>query len=142
MKLVLLGVNHRTAPVEIRERFAVPEKRLPEATQRLAEYPGVDEAMIISTCNRVELLASCKNGSLDLRGFLKNYFNCDPKDDQLYEYQGADAMRHLFRVASSLDSMVVGEPQILGQVKESYAVARGVHAIHSYLDSVVTRAFA
>src|SRR3954462_10473411 len=144
MRLSLLGVNHRTAPVEIRERFAIPESRLAEATQRLAKHPGVEEGMIVSTCNRVELLVASENGHTDLRGFLQEYFKADlaPYAEHLYELDQRDAIRHLFRVASSLDSMIVGEPQILGQVKEAYAVARGVGAIHSNLNAVITRAFA
>src|SRR4051812_5718139 len=144
MRLSLLGVNHRTAPVEIRERFAIPESRLAEATERLAHFPGVDEGMIVSTCNRVELLVSSVNGRTDLRRFLCDYFKTDvsPYEQHLYEFQEREAVRHLFRVAASLDSMIVGEPQILGQVKEAYAVARGVGAIHSNLNAVLTRAFA
>src|SRR5882724_11347782 len=144
MRLSLLGVNHRTAPVEIRERFAIPESRLAEATQRLARHPGVEEGMIVSTCNRVELLVSSENGHTDLRGFLREYFKTDvsPYEEHLYELNERDAVRHLFRVAASLDSMIVGEPQILGQVKEAYAVARGVGAVHSNLNGVITRAFA
>src|SRR3954465_5800261 len=144
MRLSLLGVNHRTAPVEIRERFAIPESRLAEATQRLAKHPGVEEGMIVSTCNRVELLVSSENGHTDLRGFLQEYFKADLAHyaEHLYELHQRDVVRHLFRVASSLDSMVVGEPQILGQVKEAYAVARGVGAVHSNLNAVITRAFA
>ena len=112
MRLSLLGVNHRTAPVEIRERFAIPESRLAEATERLAHHPGVDEGMIVSTCNRVELLVSSLNGRTDLRGFLREYFKTDPSpyEQHLYEFQEREAVRHLFRVASSLDSMIVGEP--------------------------------
>jgi len=144
MRLSLLGVNHRTAPVEIRERFAIPESRLAEATQRLARHPGVEEGMIVSTCNRVELLVSSENGHTDLRGFLREYFKTDVAsyEEHLYELNERDAVRHLFRVAASLDSMIVGEPQILGQVKEAYAVARGVGAVHSNLNAVITRAFA
>ena len=84
--------------------------------------------MIISTCNRVELIANVQNGTADLRGFLKDYFQLDPAEleQHFYEYREQDAVRHIFRVASSLDSMVVGEPQILGQVKEAYATARAV----------------
>src|SRR3954463_2281011 len=144
MRLSLLGVNHRTAPVEIRERFAIPESRLAEATQRLAKHPGVEEGMIVSTCNRGGLLVSSENGHTDLRGFLQDYFKADlaPYAEHLYDLNERDAVRHLFRVAASLDSMIVGEPQILGQVKEAYAVARGVGAIHSNLNAVITRAFA
>jgi glutamyl-tRNA reductase len=144
MRLSLLGVNHRTAPVEIRERFAIPESQLAEATDRLAHHPGVDEGMIVSTCNRVELLVSSPNGHTDLRGFLRDYFKIDisPYEQHLYEFQERDVVRHLFRVAASLDSMIVGEPQVLGQVKSAFAVARGVGAVRSNLNVVVTKAFA
>jgi glutamyl-tRNA reductase len=144
MNLQLIGLNHKSAPVEVRERLALPESRLPEACKRLVEHPGIEEGMILSTCNRVEMLAKTKNGSADLRGFIRDYFQVDPADfdTHFYEYREQDAVRHLFRVTSSLDSMVVGEPQILGQVKEAYAVARAVGSVHSQLDSLLTRAFA
>ena len=145
MRFQLIGVNHKTAPVEVRERLAIPESRLPEACKKLAEHPGIDEGMILSTCNRVEILTNSKNGSgADLRGFLQNYFQIDGGElnKHLYEYNEQEAVRHLFRVAASLDSMVVGEPQILGQVKEAYATARAVGAVRAQLDQLVTRAFA
>ena len=131
MNFRLIGVNHNSAPVEVRERLAIPESRLPEALQRLVQHPGVDEGLILCTCNRVELLARTHNGSADLRGFLHNYFRLDPAEIEphLYDYRESDAIRHLFRVTSSLDSMVVGEAQILGQVKEAYATARAVGAM-------------
>jgi len=143
MNFMLIGVNHTTAPLDVREQLAIPESHLPEATRRLAEYPGVEEAMILSTCNRVELLANC-DPAADLRGFLRDYFQVEPARyaDCLYEYREREAVRHLFRVAASLDSMVVGEPQILGQVKEAYATARAVGAIRSHLDALVSRSFA
>jgi len=144
MNFLLVGVNHKTAPVEVRERFAIPESRLPEVTRSLATYPGVDEAMIVSTCNRVEMLVRASNGDCDLRGFISEHMGLKPEqyDKHIYEKRERDAVRHVFRVASSLDSMVVGEPQILGQVKEAYAVARGVGALQSQLDALMTRAFA
>ncbi|HZE26098.1 MAG TPA: glutamyl-tRNA reductase [Terriglobales bacterium] len=145
MRFQLIGVNHNTAPVEVRERLSIPESRLPEACKRLTEHPGIEEGMILSTCNRVEILANTKNGApADLRGFLQNYFHLDAAELErhLYEYTEQDAVRHLFRVAASLDSMVVGEPQILGQVKEAYATARAVGAVRAQLDQLVTRAFA
>ena len=144
MNFQLIGVNHQTAPVEVRERLAIPESRLPDALKQFAQHPGVDEGLILSTCNRVELLAQTKNGSADLRGFLRNFFQVEPSelDKHLYEFREQDAIRHVFRVTSSLDSMVVGEPQILGQVKEAYATARAVGAVHSQLDLLLTRAFA
>ncbi|MBZ5567857.1 MAG: glutamyl-tRNA reductase [Acidobacteriia bacterium] len=144
MTFQLIGLNHRTAPLEVRERLAISEAKLPAAVQQLALHPGVEEAMIVSTCNRVELLARSRNGGADLRAFLGEYFKIDPGqfDQHLYEYLDKDAIRHLFRVTASLDSMVVGEPQVLGQVKEAYAVARAVGTVNAQLDALVTRAFA
>jgi len=144
MKLQLIGVNHNSAPVEVRERLAIPEWRLAEACRQLVEHPGVEEGMILATCNRVELIAHLKNGSGDLRAFLRDYFqvDLDQFERHLYEYHEQDAIRHVFRVAASLDSMVLGEPQILGQVKEAYATARAVGAVRAQLDQLLTRAFA
>ncbi|MFB3917374.1 MAG: glutamyl-tRNA reductase [Terriglobales bacterium] len=144
MNFLLTGVNHRSAPLGVRERFAIPEAKLPEAVQRLTQYPGIEEGLILSTCNRVEFVARSTNGSTDLTGFLSDLFQASPEQfkQYLYEYREKDAVRHVFRVASSLDSMIVGEPQILGQVKEAYAVARAVGAVNSQLDALFTRAFA
>jgi glutamyl-tRNA reductase len=144
MKLQLIGVNHNSAPVEVRERLAIPESRLADACQRLAQHPGIDEGVILCTCNRVEVLAATQNGAADLRRFLHDYFQVDEREFEphLYEYREKEAVRHLFRVASSLDSMVVGEPQILGQVKEAYATARAVGAVGGQLDQLFSRAFA
>ena len=144
MNFHLIGLNHKSSPVEVRERLAIPEQRLPEALEKLVSVPGVSEGMILSTCNRVEILARSENGRVDLRQFLQQYFPLEASsyEPHLYEYRRADAVRHVFRVASSLDSMVVGEPQILGQVKEAYAVARAAGTVQSYLDLLLTRAFA
>ena len=143
MKFHLIGVNHNSAPLDVRERLAVPEARLPQAIGELVKQPGVDEGMVISTCNRVEVLTSTQQGA-DLRGFLQSYFGVSPDaiHAHIYEFQERAAVRHVFRVASSLDSMVVGEPQILGQVKEAYTVARGLGAVHSSLEALLSRAFA
>lgn len=139
---VLLGVNHKTAPIELREQLAIPAHRLGAATQRLLACSGIHEGMILSTCNRVEILTN-QESTADLVSFLNDYFAVDPAllRPHLYEYRDREAVRHLFRVASSLDSMVVGEPQILGQVKASYTVARSVGAIQSNLDKLLQSAF-
>lgn len=144
MNFQLIGVNHKTAPVEIRERLDIPVASLPDALKRLVQHAGVDEGLILCTCNRVEVLAKTRNGSADLRGFMRDYFRVEPStyESHLYEFSEREAIRHLFRVTASLDSMVVGEPQILGQVKEAYATARTAGAIHSHLDHLLTRAFA
>jgi len=144
MRFQLIGVNHNSAPVEMRERLAIPESRLPDACRDLTAHPGIEEGMVISTCNRVELVTHTTNGAADLRGFLREHFQvkADELDPHLYEYREKDAVRHVFRVASSLDSMVVGEAQILGQVKEAYATARAVGAVRAQLEQLFTRAFA
>ena len=143
MNFKIIGVNHNSAPIEVRERLAIPESQLPDAIRMLVQQPGVEEGMVLSTCNRVELLTSSNQGS-DLRGFLRLYFGLSPDslNSHIYEFSQRDAVRHVFRVASSLDSMVVGEAQILGQVKEAYALARGLGAVHSALDVLLSRAFA
>ena len=144
MRFQLIGVNHKSAPLDVRERLAIPESRLPDTCRELTAYPGIEEGMVISTCNRVELVTHTTNGHADLRGFLHDHFHLASAelDPHLYEFREKDAVRHLFRVASSLDSMVVGEAQILGQVKEAYATARAVGAVRGQLDQLFSRAFA
>jgi glutamyl-tRNA reductase len=144
MRYQLIGVNHKSAPIEVRERLAIPESRLPDACRDLTAYPGIEEGMVISTCNRVEVVAHTTNGSADLRGFLHDHFHLKTEDldAHLYEFREKDVVRHIFRVASSLDSMVVGEAQILGQVKEAYATARAMGAVRGQLDQLFSRAFA
>jgi glutamyl-tRNA reductase len=147
MKIVLLGVNHKTAPIELRERLAISPANLAEATRSLREMTGIQEALILSTCNRVELVTCHEEDSPRLLEliwkFIENYFHIDPQlvQPHLYEYSGGEAIRHLFRIASGLDSMVIGEPQILGQVKESYLAARSVGAVRSHLDRLLQRTF-
>src|ERR1700723_3347662 len=143
MRYQLIGVNHKSAPLDVRERLAIPESRLPDACRDLAAHPGIEEGMIHSTCNRVELITHTTNGSADLRGFLHHPFHppAEELDSHLYEFREKEAVRHIFRVASSLDSMVVGEAQILGQVKEADAAARAIGPVRSQLDQLFTRAF-
>lgn len=141
--IVLLGVNHKTAPLELRERLAIPTSRLADATRSLVDRPGVREGMILCTCNRVEMLTCQEAPAPDLLHFIHEYFSIEPATlrPHVYEYREREAVRHLFRVAASLDSMVVGEPQILGQVKQSYSVARDVGAVQGNLDPLLQRAF-
>jgi len=150
MKLLITGLNHRTAPVEVRERLAFEAQALPDALDQLKQRPGLLEGMILSTCNRVEVAVTADEGTdagLAVEGFLAESRSVarDWVAPHLYRYDGPDAIRHLFRVASSLDSMVVGEPQILGQMKAAYAVAKERGAISTatsgFLDQVLTKAF-
>lgn len=143
MKIVLLGVNHKTAPIELRERLAIAPAELAEATRSLLETPGIREGLIVSTCNRVEFVTCQEPANAQLLDFVESYFHIDPAlvRPHLYEYREEEAIRHLFRVASSLDSMVIGEPQILGQVKDSYLAARSVGAVRTHLDRLLQRTF-
>ena len=144
--VILLGINHNTAPIEVRERLAISPSRLADATRALAHQPGIREALILSTCNRVELLTvqdAAQSENPGTLNFLNEYLSIPVTDlkPHLYEFREREAVRHLFRVASSLDSMVVGEPQILGQVKEAYTKGREVGAVASTLEGLLQRAF-
>ena len=144
MTLTVIGINHKTAPIELRERIAISRDDLPETTRALAAMPGVTECMIVSTCNRVEILAALESPDTDLTAFLHRHFGLDPGllAPHIYQHRDQQAVRHLFRVASSLDSMVVGEPQILGQVKEAFAIARSSGTVGGQLDHLLQSAFA
>ncbi len=130
----------------MRERLAFEEKALPAALDRLTHRPGMLEGMILSTCNRVEVAVTADgNGDAQesVESFLAEARSVEPAwvSPYLYHYNDQDAIRHLFRVASSLDSMVVGEPQILGQLKSAYSMAKECGTLSGFLDQVVTRAF-
>ena len=146
MKLLVTGVSHKTAPVEVRERLAFAEATLPSALRALLAHTGVSEAMVLSTCNRVEI-AVCADDAIDpvatVYGFLQESRGVTPEElgPSLYHLEGREAIHHLFRVAASLDSMVVGEPQILGQLKAAYAHAKSNDCLNGLLENVVARAF-
>ncbi|HEX4030259.1 MAG TPA: glutamyl-tRNA reductase [Terracidiphilus sp.] len=144
MTLTLIGVNHKTAPIALRERIAIGRDELADATRALAAVPGVAECIIVSTCNRVELIAIVDQPETQLADFFSNHFTIDSTTigPHIYEHRDGAAVRHLFRVAASLDSMVVGEPQILGQVKEAFAVARATGTISGQLEHLLQSAFA
>ncbi len=144
MTLSLIGVNYKTAPIALRERIAISRDELPETTRALAALEGVTECMIVSTCNRVELIAEVEDPNTDLTGFLNHHFGLERSllEPHIYKRSDRDAVRHLFRVAASLDSMVVGEPQILGQVKEAFAVARAAGTVSGQLEHLLQSAFA
>jgi glutamyl-tRNA reductase len=145
MKLALAGINHRTAPVNVRERVAFRLEDIPAALAGMLAG-GVREALILSTCNRVEVMAALEEDSRPdalvecmMRGH--SQLTVDALTPHLYIYEQAQAIRHLFRVASSLDSMIVGEPQILGQLKQAFSQARDQGSIGTVLDAVLSRAF-
>lgn len=127
MVLVALGINHTTAPVQVRERVAFTPEQVSEALQDLVNHPPVKEAAILSTCNRTEIYCGLTElDSAPLSRWLQHYRQMEPAslDPYLYSYPEQNAVRHILRVASGLDSMVLGEPQILGQMKHAYALAR------------------
>lgn len=146
MKFSVTGINHKTAPVEVRELFAFDQRSLPDAFRDLKSQPGIVEALILSTCNRVEVAVAAEDGA-DPRAAVGEFLARARKVDSqliyphLYHHEDREAVRHLFRVAASLDSMVVGEPQILGQMKDAYAQAKAHGAVSGILESLLTRAF-
>jgi glutamyl-tRNA reductase len=144
--LVVVGLSHRTAPLAVRERLAFGQADVDGALQQLAALPHVGEALLVSTCNRVEVYASCgaaEPALAELRSFLGAARSVEAEllSRHLYEHAGEDAIRHVFRVASALDSMVVGEPQILGQLKEAYGAAARVGTSGGHLARTIERAF-
>ena len=144
-RLVLLGLSHHTAPLPIRERMSRLGDDLPTTLSSLKQLPGLAEGMVLSTCNRVELYGAGvppAQVAVSLREFVRSQGLEPPGSEHLYERHGEDAVRHLFRVASSLDSMVIGEPQILGQLKDAFQAANTAGATGDYLHRTVGRAFA
>ena len=146
MHIVVVGLSHKTAPVEIREKLAVPESRMGEALTRLCSYQGVREGILLSTCNRVEVYAvvdDIETGYGRIQEFLADAhlsLSSEQLTPHLYWHQGDRAIGHLFRVAASLDSMIVGESQILGQIKEAFEVALTHKTTGIVLNKVVKKA--
>jgi glutamyl-tRNA reductase len=147
MHIVVVGVSHKTTPVELRERLHFPEAALEESLEKLAQYTGGGERVILSTCNRVELYGAVSHlahGVARLRQFLVDYHGIplDTVEPYFYCLHDDAALRHLFRVTASLDSLVVGEPQIMAQVKEAFSAARRAKAIGPIFHQLFERAFA
>ncbi len=143
-----VGLSWRTAPVEVRERLAFPDEEVAPALEQLLASPNIDEGMILSTCNRVEIYGAVSRGNLlsavaEARAFLSHARKVPAEEiaASVYEYTGKEAVEHVFRVAAALDSMVVGETQILGQVKDSYGVAVQANTSGPLLSRCLERAF-
>lgn len=146
MNILAVGLNHKTAPVEIREQVAIAPGVLVECLQQITALPDILEGLVLSTCNRVELYAIGHDAPAAierLKSFLAEFRRVPAATlaPHLYEYRGEAAIRHLFRVAASLDSMIIGEPQILGQLKEAFACARDCRSAGLVLTRLLHRAF-
>ncbi|MBW8312438.1 MAG: glutamyl-tRNA reductase [Rhizobium sp.] len=144
MPLLALGLNHQTAPLALRERVALDASQLPAALAALGAVPGVEEAAVLSTCNRTEVYAQVAEGREGaVAEWLAQHHGLAPGalGDYLYEHRDEDAVRHLFRVATGLDSLVLGEPQILGQVKEAWQAARSQQRLRTPLDRLFQQSF-
>lgn len=146
MNIIVVGLSHKTAPIEVRERLAVPESRMGEALSRLCSYPGIKEGILLSTCNRVEVYAvveEIESGYSRVREFLADThlsLSSEQLTPHLYWHAGDKAVAHLFRVAASLDSMIVGESQILGQLKDAFEIALTHKTTGLILNKVVKKA--
>ena len=147
MSLVVTGINHTTSDIALRERLAFPYASLPEALSQLRTQLDEAGVVIISTCNRMEIYVNHVGEAEDIlreiRQFLSQWHSIDEAafSDALYEHEGAEAAGHLFRVASSLDSMVVGEDQILGQVHDAYITAHAEQATDKIINTLFQKAF-
>ena len=119
MEILCLGLSHHTAPVELRERFAIPDGEIAAATMQLKTAPGVSEAVVISTCNRVEIYLAAEEAGAGFAA-VSEYLAARaeaPDSEHFFQHPTAQCVRHLFRGVSGIDSMVLGETEILGQVK-------------------------
>ena len=144
MPLIALGLNHQTAPLAIREKVAMDAAALPAALLELSKLGGVQEAALLSTCNRTEIYAQVEDGQEAAVGaWLARHHGMEPSalEGYLYRHDDANAVRHLFRVATGLDSMILGEPQILGQVKEAWQAARDARSLRNPLDRLFQQTF-
>jgi len=147
MELLLIGVSHHTAPVDLRERVDFSKRGVAPALAALAEQPGPAEAVVLTTCNRAEIYAACEDPAgtaADLAGFMSRFHEVPDEElaPHLYTRTGPEVARHLFRVAAGLDSLMVGEPQIFGQVKDAYAIASGERRTGTLLNKLFTTSFA
>ena len=145
MALIAVGLNHQSAPLEFREKVAFAAEDTASALAALTAQPGVREAAILSTCNRTELYCNVDGGSESApTAWLQQHHHLTRErlGEFLYLHTDADAVRHLFRVATGLESMVLGEPQILGQVKDAYALARDAHTLRAPLERLFQNTFA
>lgn len=144
-RLLALGLSHQTAPVALREKVAFGPERLPAALTELLARPGVEEAAVVSTCNRTEIYCSVGDGfeAEPARWLADSHgLALDTLRGCLYQHHDGEAVRHLFRVATGLDSLVLGEPQILGQVKDAWQLAREAGGLRSGLDRLFQHGFA
>jgi glutamyl-tRNA reductase len=146
MNIIVVGINHKTAPVYIRERVAFPKDKIGESLECLCRLHEIEENVILSTCNRVEIYARTRdiaNGIAEIKRFICDYHNIpyEELERYCYVYSKEEAVQHLFKVSSSLDSMVIGEPQILGQVKEAYVLAKSLRVTGVILNQLFEKAF-
>ena len=146
VNLILVGVNHKTTPVEIREKLAFTKGKIEESVDRLFNFPDIIEHTILSTCNRVEIYAraNCQDSEIKaIKQFICDFHEVSPVEleDHFYSYRNEEAVEHLFRVSSSLDSMILGEAQILGQVKDAYSLAKDLRSTGLVLNQLFKKAF-
>jgi glutamyl-tRNA reductase len=142
MSLLVIGLNHRTAPIDVREHIVFESDRLPQALGALSALAGIQEGLIVSTCNRTELYCVADAGSQSLPDWLASWSGGNPQlKECLYRLEGAEAVRHVFSVASGLDSLILGEPQILGQLKDAYRAAQQAGTAGSLLNRLFQTTF-
>ena len=143
MHLKVLGLNHRTAPIEVRERFSIGKNALRRGLENLDGYDGLNEAVVLATCNRSEIYAvTAPDCDASIYNFLNDLIGANVDKKFLYTFNDDDCANHLFEVAASLDSLILGEGQILSQVKEAYSIAKTAEATGTILNTLFHRAIA
>ena len=145
MYLTVIGVNHKTAPIEVREKFSISKEAIQNGLKNIDNYDDLNELAVLSTCNRMEIYAVQLNyeNISSLKKFIFDLIDCyEDIEEYLYIFTGVEAIRHLFKVASSLDSLILGESQILSQVKAAYATAKKMSTTSTILNTVFNRAIA
>src|SRR4030067_2885523 len=145
MNILVIGLNHKTAGIDVREKIAFDGPKLGEAAEALKNSPGIKESLILSTCNRVEIYANVDepaSGEERIKKFISDFHKVPGEflETALYAYSERKALTHIFRVASSLDSMVVGEPQILGQLKDAFDFALKKKSTGVFLNKLMKKA--
>lgn len=144
MTIIALGINHKTASVELREKVAFSPEQLTEALHQLQHSSQFKESVIVSTCNRTEIYCSLESADPQaLLGWLSDFHNIEQRDltENVYVHMNQDAVNHLMRVACGLDSLVLGEPQILGQIKQAFSTAKQHHAIQPTFERLFQKTF-
>ena len=141
MAINILGINHKTTPIDVREKLVFDKKTVSQALNDIRKIRGVNGVVLLSTCNRTEIYTENENDNSQVLAWLSNQNSQDDISPYVYNHSGENAIKHLFNVASGIDSMVIGENEILGQVKHAFKVADSEKTINPPLKRLFEYSF-